>query len=123
MALSAFFTTGCDSGNPINDALAALLERTNEDSFVIIEDPSTKKFVQFTRDDSGYLIYNFPTKSLHPIDQPVSEPLRYDEFVKEFPSESLVENMLLPEPEIQRLTQFLEHEKIAFWSMKKLPFR
>ncbi len=48
----------------ISDALSALLQRQNEDAFVIIEDSRTNKFVQFARTDDGLLLLDLPAVAL-----------------------------------------------------------
>jgi hypothetical protein len=49
----------------IQAALAALLERHNEDSFVIFEEKASAKFVQFARAQHGSLLLDLPSQTLN----------------------------------------------------------
>jgi hypothetical protein len=53
-----------DGREAIRIALKKLVERSNEDAFVIIEDNSTKKFVQFAGGKMQDLVFDLPTQTL-----------------------------------------------------------
>src|SRR3989442_15723620 len=52
----------------IRDALASLMQRTNSDAFVIIEDAKTSKFVQFASSVGEPLLFDLPVQALSEIE-------------------------------------------------------
>lgn len=52
----------------ISQALSGLLQRSNEDAFVILEDTKTKKYVQFAGSTREPLILNIPFIAFTPLE-------------------------------------------------------
>ena len=52
----------------ISQALSKLLQRSNEDAFVIFEDTKTKKYVQFAGRTREPLLLNIPFVALTPLE-------------------------------------------------------
>ncbi|MBI5865953.1 MAG: hypothetical protein HZB38_15900 [Planctomycetes bacterium] len=57
-----------DLRDRIREALARLVERAGDDSFVIFEDARTRKFVQFTGDAEGVLL-DLPVQELSEVER------------------------------------------------------
>ncbi len=64
-------------------ALDALLAQTNEDAFVIFEETSTKKFVQFAGNDHEQLLLNLPAQTLNATELEKAKTL-FKEYAIEF---------------------------------------
>ncbi|NJN73624.1 MAG: hypothetical protein HC799_12855 [Limnothrix sp. RL_2_0] len=57
-----------DNHSKITVALSSLLRRRHEDAFVIIENPETKKFVQFTGSTTEPLMLDLPSQTLSELE-------------------------------------------------------
>lgn len=53
-----------DKKHVIYSALERLLQRPNRDAFLIIEENTTTKFVQFSKDNADNLIFDLPDQTL-----------------------------------------------------------
>lgn len=58
----------------VRDALHRLMQRTNDDAFLVIEEPSSSKFVQFVGDAHGVIV-DMPLVNLTPAELQRAEAL------------------------------------------------
>ena len=57
-----------DNRSKITEALSSLLVRRNDDAFVIIEHPESKKFVQFAGSATEQLLLDLPSQTLSELE-------------------------------------------------------
>lgn len=97
---------------PIIEALKTLKGQTNEDAYFIAEDPSSRRYVQFTVNDSKEVIFNFPIRMAL---LGASQKLCYNIVVKSIPADAeSKQSVFMTEEEVGRLKTLLQGRGLPF---------
>lgn len=98
--------------SPIIEALKALKGQTNEDAYVIVEDPTSERYVQFSVNDSKEVIFNFPIRMAL---LGASQKLLYNIVVTSIPADAeSKQSVFMPSDEVGRLKALLRERGLPF---------
>lgn len=105
---------GCSqrSSEAISESLARLRASTNSDAFVIVEDPTTKRYVQFSVFPDRQVHFDFPVQAA--FTTPDVRGLWYHLSVNGIPSEGVVtQKVFMDQEEVGRLKGFLTDQGLT----------
>jgi len=101
-----------NESSPIIEALMTLKGQTNKHAFVIVEDPSSDRYVQFTVKDSKEVIFKFPIRVAL---LGASQKLLYNIVVTSIPADAeSKQSVLMTSNEVGRLQSLLRERRLPF---------
>jgi hypothetical protein len=106
---------GCSQtgSDPILSSLARLRESTRDDAFVVVEDPATRRYVQFSVFPDRQVHFDFPVRATFMTSE--VRGLRYHLPVESVPTEGVVtQTVFMSQQEIARLRSVLSDHGLTF---------
>lgn len=101
-----------NESSPIIEALKTLKGQTNKHAFVIAEDPSSQRYVQFSVNDSKEVFFDFPIRV---ATLGVSQKSLYNIVVQAIPADAeLKQSVFMTEEEVGRLKTLLQERGLPF---------